>query len=125
MITGTVNVQREAIIRLTVLGPGGQQQEIDAVVDTGFNGFLTLPPALIDALGCIFNSQGFAEFADGRIEEVDIYETTIDWDGQERHIEVDAADTDPLVGMALMYGYKLTVEDIDGGVVTIERLTFP
>lgn len=51
MITGVVNVNREAVIRLVVAGPSGQQQEIEAIVDTGFTGFLTLPPALIAALG--------------------------------------------------------------------------
>jgi predicted aspartyl protease len=51
MITGMVNANREATIRLVVSGPSGQQQEIEAIIDTGFTGFLTLPPALIQALG--------------------------------------------------------------------------
>ena len=51
MITGVVNSNREAIIRLVVAGPRGQQQDIEAIIDTGFTGFLTLPPALVAALG--------------------------------------------------------------------------
>jgi hypothetical protein len=51
MITGVVNPNREAIIRLMVAGPGGQQQDIEAIINTGFTGFLTLPPALVAALG--------------------------------------------------------------------------
>jgi predicted aspartyl protease len=39
MITGVVNVNREAVIRLAVAGPSGQQQEIEAIIDTGFTGF--------------------------------------------------------------------------------------
>jgi hypothetical protein len=46
-----VNANREATIRIVVSGPSGQQQEIEAIIDTGFTGFLTLPPALIQALG--------------------------------------------------------------------------
>jgi predicted aspartyl protease len=42
MITGVVNSDYEAIIRLTVLGPAGQRQKIRAVIDTGFDGYLSL-----------------------------------------------------------------------------------
>jgi predicted aspartyl protease len=50
MITGIVTGAREAVISLTVRGPNGQEQEIEAVIDTGFDGSLTLPLALITAL---------------------------------------------------------------------------
>jgi predicted aspartyl protease len=41
MIIGMVNANREATIRLVVIDPSGQQQEIEAIIDTGFPGFLT------------------------------------------------------------------------------------
>ena len=44
MIEGNVNVHLEAVVTLPLLGPEGQAREIDAVVDTGFNGYLILPP---------------------------------------------------------------------------------
>ena len=125
MITGTVTADREATIRLRVRGPSGQPQEIDAVIDTGFNGFLRLPPRLLTVLGCPFNSRGYAILADGSVQQVDIYEAGVEWDGQAFSVEVDCADTEALVGMALMDGYKLTVEDTVGGAVTIERLSSP
>jgi hypothetical protein len=48
MITGTVNPDREATIRLLVRGPG--EREIEAVVE-GISYFLTLPPAFTIPLG--------------------------------------------------------------------------
>jgi hypothetical protein len=51
MISGVVNGNLEATIRLLIRGPGGPEQEIEAVIDTGFNGFLTLSPALVRRLG--------------------------------------------------------------------------
>ena len=45
VIEGVVNDAYEAVIPLTLQGSAGQTREIEAVVDTGFNGFLTLPTA--------------------------------------------------------------------------------
>lgn len=123
MIVGTVNNFREAVIRLPVLGPGGQNQEIEAIVDTGFNGSLSLPPALIAMLGLPFRRRGRAILADGSEIIFDIYEATVIWDGQQRRVAVDEANTDPLVGMGLLYGYELTVEVVYGGCVAIKLLS--
>ena len=122
MIHGTVNADREAVLRLQVSGLSGQPQEIEAVVDTGFTGFLTLPLSAIAALGLTRISRGRAILANGSEEIFDIYEAQIDWDGQTRIIEADAAEVEPLIGMSMLYGYELRVRVIDGGSVTIEAL---
>ena len=125
MITGVVNADREAVIRLKVSGSNGQEQAIEAVIDTGFTGFLTLPPDSIASLGLPFHSRQQVILADGSVHSLNVHTGTVEWDGQVRRIEIDTADTTPLVGMAIMYGHKLTVEDIDGGKVTIEILLNP
>ena len=123
MITGGVSVNREAVIPLMVRGQDGQVRELEAVMDTGFNGYLTLPPALIAELGCPFVSRGSVILGDGRMEDMDIFAATVIWEGQARTVETDAADTDVLVGMSLIYGYDLRVRALDGGIVTIEKVT--
>src|SRR5689334_2232060 len=45
MITRQVNADFEPRVVLTARAAGGQPQQVDAVIDTGFNGFLTLPPS--------------------------------------------------------------------------------
>ena len=42
---GVVNAAYEPVVTLAVQGPAGQTRETEAVVDTGYNGFLTLPPS--------------------------------------------------------------------------------
>lgn len=122
MIPGVVNSNLEAIVRLQVRGLGGQEQEIDAVIDTGFNGFLTLPPALVRQLNLPYLGQSRVLLANGREEILDLYEVTLLWDGQWRTVEADAADTDALMGMSLFYRHSVYVETIEGGQVRIEAL---
>jgi len=120
MITGTVNADYEAVIRLFVQGPAGPAHEVDAIIDTGFNGFLTLPPALVTALGLMRRSRGRALLANGSEELFDIYGVTVLWDGQQRYVEADAVETTPLVGMSLLDGYDLYIQVADGGQVVIQ-----
>jgi clan AA aspartic protease len=120
MITGSVNADAEAIIRLQVQGPSGHAQDVDALIDTGFNGFLTLPPALVIALGLTRRRRGRAQLANGREALFDIYGVTVLWDGQSRYIEADAVDTIPLVGMALLDRYDLHIQVTAGGQVVIQ-----
>ena len=122
MITGIVTTYRQAIIRLTVRGPEGQEQGIEAVIDTGFDGSLTLPPPLIAALDLVWRRRGRALLADGSQSLFDIHEAIVVWDGEPRRIAVDTADIDPLVGMSLLYGFELTVQARDGGSVAIKPL---
>jgi clan AA aspartic protease len=122
MITGIVTVAREAVISLTVCGPNGQEQEIEVVIDTGFDGSLTLPPALLTALGLPWRRRGRALLADGNESVFDIYEATVIWDGTTRRVSVDEVDVIPLVGMALLYGYELTMQIVEGGRVLLKPL---
>lgn len=123
MIAGTVNAAREARIPLTLRAPLGATQEVDALIDTGFDGFLTLPPNLIAALGLKRLARGLAILADGREQLFDIHAVTVLWDGQPLTVEADSADTEPLVGMGLLQGYGLSIEVVDGGAVEIQRLS--
>ena len=51
VIEGQVTTEHEAVIRLTVRGPSGQGQQVEAVIDTGFSGWFSLPPEWIASLG--------------------------------------------------------------------------
>lgn len=121
MIVGAVNHFREAVIRVVVRGPSGQS-EVDGIVDTGFDGALSLSPRLVSTLGLPFRSRGRAVLADGNEIIFDIYEAVVVWNGKPLRVPVDEADTDPLVGMGLLYGHELTIEVVAGGRVAIVLL---
>jgi len=60
--------------------------------------------------------------ADGSEVIFEMYKATVIWDGQIQVIDVAASEAEPLVGMSLLYGYKLQIQAIEGGIVTIESL---
>jgi clan AA aspartic protease len=122
VILGTVNGSNEAVVPITLLGADGREHSIEAVVDTGFNGYLMLPPALIDALGFGWQTQLNAMLADGSYEAFDMFAARFVWDGGMRTADAAAADTDPLVGMALLRGYAFEVHVTEGGIVRIQPL---
>ena len=119
MIEGTVNAAYEAVVALRLQGPEGQVQDIEAVVDTGYSGFLTLPTALVAELGLPFAYMGQAFLANDAEVDFDVHYVTVLWDGQPKDIEADATGSIPLVGMLLLDGHNLNIDVESGGLVLI------
>ena len=120
MIEGMVNSFYEPVVILTVGGPSGRTGEIEAVVDTGFTGFLTVTPALAAEFGLDFRGTSRATLADGSEVTLPVYGIAVLWDGQPRYVEADAADATPLVGMRMLDRHNLNIEVGRGGRVVIE-----
>ena len=117
---GVVNSAYEAVIPLSLRGPAGQAQEVEAVIDTGFTGFVTLPPSLVAELGLVFMGTSEATLADGSEVSFDAYDVTVLWEGQPRDVLIDEADTTPLVGMLLLDRHNLSIDVENGGRVLIQ-----
>jgi clan AA aspartic protease len=122
MIQGVVNSRCEAMLPLFVGNERGQRQLVDAVIDTGFNGFFTLPSAVITTLDLPWSGSDIVTLGDGSETLFDLYAATIIWYGQYCEIDIAESETDPLIGMSLLYGYRLQIDAIKGGIVKIEAL---
>jgi clan AA aspartic protease len=119
MIPGAVNANLEAVVRLTVRGPGGVESVVDVIVDSGFSSSLTLPEATVTALGLVRQSGGTGVLADGSVRQFDIYAAEVEWGGTWRPVLVSAVGNEPLLGMRLLAGHKLVVNVVPGGLVEI------
>jgi clan AA aspartic protease len=122
MITGAVNSDLEALLRLTLRDSDGNESQVDAVIDTGFNGYLTLPSQLVDQLGLPYLYRQEGELADGSLHVFDVHAVTVLWGGKERQVEVAVADTDPLLGMALLAKHSLSIKVVSGGKVSVAKI---
>ena len=120
MIEGVVNAAYEVVVTLFLRSPAGQTREIEAVIDTGYNGFLTLPAAMVAELKLPFLGPSRATLANGAVEIFNVHDATVLWDGQPRDIESDATGSTPLVGMLLLADHDLSIRVRDGGRVVIQ-----
>ncbi len=107
MITGSISVDREAVLPVAVYGMA-VLQNFEAVIDTGFNGYLTLSGAEIATLGLSFHSQTLVMLGDGSMIELREFEAVLDWNGQTRDV--------------LLYGFDVWLRVLDGGHVKIEAV---
>jgi predicted aspartyl protease len=122
MLSGRVTPEREAVLSIAVVGPTGKRELLEAMVDTGYNGFLTLPSWLVAALDLSSAGTARATLGDGSEVSLDLFLATLDWPGDPREVLVLQAEGGVLLGMAAMMGSRLTVDVVDDGAVTVRPL---
>ncbi len=115
-----MNSAYEAVVSLPLRGPAGETREVDAVVDTGFTRFLTLPSAIAAELGLGFRGVNRVILADGSEATLEVYGVTVLWDSQPREIVAYVSDTTPLIAMSLLRRHNLSIDVEDGGRVLIQ-----
>jgi clan AA aspartic protease len=119
MILDSVNANREAIIQIAVFGDRKQVKSVRPVIDTGYTGDLMLPREIINELGLTFRGIQEAILGDGSLRMLEMSAGFVIWDGKVRRVEVNASETESLVGMGLLEEYKLEIEGRYGGMVKI------
>jgi clan AA aspartic protease len=122
MITGVVNTDLEATLRLRVSGGSGLSLDVMVVIDTGYDGALSLPLAAIQTLSLPPPTSGQVTLADNSRRIVNFYDAEMLWDGQRRPVRDLCVEADPVVGTALLKGYKLDADFVDGGPVVLRAL---
>jgi clan AA aspartic protease len=122
MIHGVVSRNSEATISLVIVNENRQTKLITAVIDTGYTGFLSLPSEIITELNLSWTGIDRGTLGDGSEVTFEVYAAKVIWDGEYRDIPINEAETDPLIGMSLLYGYDLHIQAVAGGSVTIKLL---
>lgn len=114
----------EAMLTVSVYDPGrgGGRAEVETVIDTGFTGQLTLPVQTVRSLALPELGSEELVLADGSTEVASVHRATVEWHGRSRTVPALAVGGDPLIGMAMLGGSRLTMDATPGGVVLIEEL---
>ena len=107
------------MIILTVNGPDGPTETLEAIVDTGFNGFLCLPEAVVLRPHLPYLNSATVFMAEDRRKIPRIRQAQIDWNGKARTFGADASGAVALVGMQLMTDLRLEMDIRIGGAVRV------
>jgi clan AA aspartic protease len=108
-VSGIVNEALEALVILRLIGGNAADLEIECVIDTGFDGALVLPSAIIERLGLpIISHEVFAMVGD-TYDSADIALAQIEWLGTIRRVDVIVKD-DYLLGTALLDRATLRID---------------
>ena len=76
MIVGRVTTNQEAIIELEIVG-FNRREKIEVVIDTGFDGYLTLPSDSINRLGLRRAGRRYAILGDGNTVALELYRAKV------------------------------------------------
>lgn len=122
MIVGEVTQDAKPLIEINVYGPLGNVLRVAAIIDTGFDGHLILPTAVISTLQLSLEYDTTTTLATELKTRLNVFSSFVDWHGQLEQIDVLEAEGQPLIGMQLLGGSRLVVDAIPGGRVEISPL---
>ena len=113
----------EARISVAVAGPSMEFWEVEAVIDTGFSGWLTLPEVAVRELDLQIYRHRRVRIADNRVTWMLTYRAVAQWQGRQIGILVYQTENPrPLLGTAMLEHCRLTVDMLEGGPVAVTPL---
>jgi len=110
MIKGEVTEALDPVIEIG-LKDGETVSMIEAIVDTGFSGYLCLSEQWVDKLDMSFRFVESYEMANGEIITRDVFRGVIRFNGQERGVDVILTTSDDtLIGASLFKEYLVAID---------------
>lgn len=112
MVKGWLREDGQAVVNIDVICRAGSSHVVPAIVDTGFNGQVSLSRRAIKELDLSLVHQGTVEveLANGTVIEDDVYSGRIRFDGQELEAEITLTDADDtFIGTGLFTGKVLII----------------
>ena len=119
-MTGYVSAREpEPRLVVHVLDNRGTAVAVEAVIDTGFTGYMTLPIRIVDALRLERTTDRRMRLADGRSRRLPAYSAQIIWHDNPITISAPAIPGKPFVGMSLLWDCDLAIAVRENGRVAV------
>ena len=102
-----VSEQLTLFVAVIVFSNDGQRHWVRTRLDTGFDGGLTLPGEMIDALNLKYLNETLARLANGTVYYAQTYRIRLLWKDEIQETEVYRMDSAPLLGTDMMRGTRI------------------
>jgi len=112
MLRGWLRDDGQAVVELEVICRDGSSRRVPAIIDTGFNGQVSLSRRVVNDADPLLTYVGTVdvELANGIVVEEDVYSGTIRFDGQELGAEIMITEADDtLIGTRVFAGKVLLI----------------
>lgn len=122
-IEGYVEVSTlSPVINIKLLSSEGEEKEMPAIIDTGYNGEIIMPQHEIRAMALELLGTIDSELANGKIVGIELFRGRIKWFDQVREVAVGSSQSDDvLLGTLLLADCDLYI-DFKKGYVKIKQL---
>ena len=122
MIHGHISQDLDLIVPVYILDQNGYAHRLEAAIDTGFTGELSLPAHRIKDLGLVPRAPLEFTLANAVTESFDTYYGSVLWHGSRVDVRVVEAEGTPLIGVSLLQDNLLTAAIAYNGAITISPL---
>ena len=119
MIVGAVNANLEPVVTVGVHAPSGASAVIEAILDTGFSGELSVSTDVVRRLGLNIVDFTQAIIAGGRAIRVPWCFMELRFGGMSREILALVMDGMPLLGMSALLDQAVSIQAWPGGAVRL------
>ncbi len=104
---------------------GGEDLEVEALMDSGFSGEFALPMSVVEDLGLEYAQGHIVVLADGSYHHVETFKGSVFFADEWHDVLVYSTGGGPAVGMRLLRGAKISFEAIPEGSIDWERIERP
>ena len=115
----TIGGGLSATIEIEIRWASDRARKFDALLDTGFNGAVSLPSKVVRELGLPLVSERTVTLGDASDVRVMVHAGIVRLADGWHRCPILATGDMPLVGMQLLEGLKVCFEAVDGGVIEI------
>lgn len=119
MIIGKISEGRP-VIPVTFRLPGAPDLQLECVIDTGFAGYVTLPPVAVAAMRLPFFYELSTNLANNTNVLTHVFTGVILWHEIEKEVEILATGRLPLIGRALLAGNQVDIDFRENGLIYLK-----